>query len=59
MSSVEAIEAILEGSRRLEDIVRGSLRLKTATQSEDERRQFESVCLEKSLGQNRKIEPDS
>lgn len=48
MSSTEAIEAILEGSRRVEDSVRGSLMLSTATQSEDERRQFESVCLEKS-----------
>jgi len=53
MSSTETIEAVLEESRRLEHIVRGSLRLSTATQSEDERRQFESVCLEKSLGQNR------
>jgi hypothetical protein len=51
-SSVEASEAMLEGARRLEHIVRVSLGSSRATQSETRRSQFEllGVSLEKSLG---------
>jgi hypothetical protein len=46
-----------KGARRLEQIAKISLRPSRAIQSKAESNQFESVSLERSLGQNSWVEP--